>query len=429
MPLNLETPVEALPGQHVSVLHGPARTGRVSVSTAWPWKERMIPVEDLHQYLRFLPLDTNVYLSQARFHGRRRIVNLAHVNAAWVDIDCYKPHPTWNTKTALWAVLKNCEQADVPPPSYVLGSGRGLAAIWLTEVLPRRALPRWRAVQAALIDALRPVGADSAARDVARVLRLAGSTNTKPSPPRQVCCIYPEVGSPTLYAFNELAEWVLPYDRPERPAPGNSRTYRHSVRHPGRSPGQLWTDRLNDLQRLRSLRWFGELPSGHRDIWLFIASCALSWIAPLSVVGREVRELARQAIGGAWSQRLVENHMGAVLRRAEQAGRGQTITYRGQPIDPRYRFKSAIILNWLGITREEQTEMRTLIGPEERARRRSIHQAENGRRGGKIRRGRTAERDVGIIAAVEAGESMRSIERRLGLAHGAVRYILKRGGE
>ena len=143
MPLNRETPVEELPEQHVSVLHGPARTGSVSVSTAAPWKERMIPVEDLPQYLRFLPLDTNIYLSQAQFHGRRRIVNLAHVNAAWVDIDFYKPHPTWNTKTALWAVLKNCEQADVPPPSYILSSGCGLSAIWLTEVLPRWALPRW----------------------------------------------------------------------------------------------------------------------------------------------------------------------------------------------------------------------------------------------------------------------------------------------
>ena len=39
------------------------------------------------------------------------------------------------------------------------------------------------------------------------------------------------------------------------------------------------------------------------------------------------------------------------------------------------------------------------------------------------------ERDAAIIQAVERGESMRSVEARYGLAHGAVRYIVRRGVE
>ena len=63
----------------------------------------------------------------------------------------------------------------------------------------------------------------------------------------------------------------------------------------------------------------------------------------------------------------------------------------------------------------------------------SFIQAARGRKGGRVsgakRRAGTLERDAGIVAAVQAGESMRSVERRLGLGHGTVRHIIKRGGE
>ena len=56
-------------------------------------------------------------------------------------------------------------------------------------------------------------------------------------------------------------------------------------------------------------------------------------------------------------------------------------------------------------------------------------QSRRGKKSGKKRREGHKERDVAIIQAVQAGESMRSVERRLGLSHGTVRYIIKRGGE
>ena len=63
----------------------------------------------------------------------------------------------------------------------------------------------------------------------------------------------------------------------------------------------------------------------------------------------------------------------------------------------------------------------------------SFIQSARGRKGGRVsgatRRADTLERDAAIVATVQAGESMRSVERRLGLSHGTVRYIIKRGGE
>ena len=434
-------PLLQLPVEHVSVLHGPARSGSVAVATkpnGRGWSERAIPVEDLRRYLEVVPVGQDVYLSQARFAGlRRRIVHLAHLNAAWVDIDYYKRRPAWSPSDALYALLGACDEGSVPAPSYVLGTGRGLAAVWLCEVLPARALPRWQALQAALVRALACLGADAAVRDCARVLRLAGTLNTRPVPPALVRCLYPELGAPATYAFDELCAAVLPWSRPDSPAGGYGDRSRASRRAPvlrlvgsPRSAAQLWTDRLGDLQRLREWRWFGPLPPRERDIWLFVASCALAWIAPPGVVRREVRALAAIALGGAWSPALVDELMGSALRRAEAAGRGERVTWEGVEIDPRYRFGTATILDWLSITPEEERSMRTLFGPEERARRRSEHQAERGQRGGRIggerRRERVKARDTEIARLRREGLSQRAIAEQLGIPRGGVVNVLRR---
>lgn len=67
--------------------------------------------------------------------------------------------------------------ARMPPPSYAVATGRGLALVWLHEPVPRTALPRWRTCQRHLYQALVGLGADRAALDPARVLRVVGTEN------------------------------------------------------------------------------------------------------------------------------------------------------------------------------------------------------------------------------------------------------------
>ena len=176
-------PILRLPAEHVSVLHGRATAGHVSIATLDSgWSERAIPVEDLPRYLEAVPVGVNVYLSQARFRGWRRTQLLSSVNALWVDVDHYKAAVyRWSDAQALCALLRACDEGEpaLPAPSYVIASGRGLAAVWLVEVLPREALPRWQALEMALVDRLDGLGVDRAARDVTRVLRLAGTLHTK----------------------------------------------------------------------------------------------------------------------------------------------------------------------------------------------------------------------------------------------------------
>ena len=243
----------------------------------------------LRQYLECVPLGVDVYLSQARFRGWRRTQLLSSVNALWVDLDGLSRERT--PAAALYALLGRCDEVGIPFPSYVLGTGRGLVAVWLVEVLPREVLPRW---QAALVEHL----------------RLAGTLNTAPVPARLVRCLYPEAGSPRVYGFEALCEGVLPLARPERAREGSAPRGRSSARvvrlvRLSGADAKLWADRLADLDRLLELRWFGSLPPGHRDIWMFLSACALSWMVPAWAVRREVRTLAVRAIGASANLSLV----------------------------------------------------------------------------------------------------------------------------
>ena len=174
--------------------------------------------------------------------GGARTQLLSSVNALWVDLD--GPSRERTPDAALYALLGRCDEAGIPAPSYVLGTGRGLAAVWLVEILPREVLPRWQALQAALVERLRPLGADPRARDVARVLRLAGTLTTAPVPARLVRCLYPEAGAPRVYGFEALCEGVLPLARPDR-APGGGL-------HRGDGPRPVWSAWCAPAGRTRS---------------------------------------------------------------------------------------------------------------------------------------------------------------------------------
>ena len=192
----------------------------------------------------------------------------------------------------------------------------------------------------------------------------------------------------------------------------------------------MWADRLADLDRLLELRWFGALPPGHRDAWMLLAGAALSWMIPSSVARREARMLAIRAIGGDWGEREVEARLGEVLARAESAGRGETVVWQGVEVDPRYKFRTATIIEVLQITGEEQRGMRTLFGPAESARRYQEHQAQRWSRGGRARAEKVwtqnRERDARIIEGSLAGESNRAIARVVGVDETTVRRVLGR---
>ena len=350
----------SLPGQHGLVLHAQGQ-GLVTVAIRRGpcdrWHEWRFPLVELPDRLRSFERAEDVYIAQNRFWGRRLIARLAQLDALFADLDYYTvpdlagAHPDYVLDLALEALLI----ARIPSPSLAVSTGRGLALVWLHSAIPRAALSRWNACQRRLWETLKPLGADRRALDAARVLRLIGTTHglTK----ARVRALTPVAPA---WPFDRLADEVLPLERAELYDLRVQRALRkpqerRSVPPQGFTPATLWEGRLSELQRLREHRWFGTLPPGQRDSWLFLAGVAMSYLAIPTVLSRELPALAQEIAG--WNERESRSRFSAIFRRAYMAARGETVEWDGMRVDPRYRFYDDTIVERLEIS---EAEMRLL---------------------------------------------------------------------
>jgi len=364
------------PAQHAELLHPVGAVGRPVI--VWrdggKWRSLAVKVDELAEALASYAGMTDVYLSQNRFWGHRRVVaQVAQLDACFIDVDFYRI-PSLADRPAfavLELILHQLEEAVIPAPSFAVDTGRGLALVWLLYPVPRQALPRWNAVQKHLAHTLRDVGADPMARDAARFLRLVGTVNSKN---RRLVETLDNAG--TVWDFDTFADEVLPMTREEIQAARKARAEARTGARlwtPTRelTAGRLWEARLEDLQTLLNLRWFGQLPPGERDAWMFFAGVAMSWLVEAKSLRRELFHLAREVTqtGKPWTEQETKTRLYAVMERAGKAAKGQSITWQGAKIDPRYRLRTATIVDALGISPAEMEQMRTLIDSDQRAER------------------------------------------------------------
>jgi hypothetical protein len=381
------------PADHVQTLHPLTGTGLVTLAIReGHWKEIRVPVGEAPRIAQSFAKRQDVYLSQNRFRGSRTIARLWQLDALWADLD-YHRTAQWRDaapESVLYFVQEALGEANIPWPTLAVSTGRGLALVWLHDPVPRGALPRWNACQKHLYLTLKEFGADRMALDAARVLRLIGSENSRSG--TRVEAITP-VGM--IWDFDTLADKVLPLTRgelsdlrvqralsqAERPSPASSGTQWHFTL------ASLWESRLSDLQRLRELRWWGELPPGQRDQWLFLAINAMSWLTEdPRVLYREAWALAHEV--STWPEREMQSRMQAIFKRGQWAQQGRRLTWRGHEVDPRYRFRTETIIEWLEITPDEQRGMRSLIGQAEAERRHRLAERQRKHAAGEVKQGR-----------------------------------------
>ncbi len=370
--------------RHVQVLHpgntrldGGRRHGTVSFGQRVndykrPWQEWTVDVADaafVAQDLVHRGEATDLYVSQNCFRGWRTIAQLSTIGALYQDLDYnhrgFKSiHAGRDPRVVAEAVLGSLADQGVPAPSYILRTGRGLCLVWLHELLPRNVLPRWQAVQKRLSGFLTRFGADKMALDAARVFRVAGSINSRADPldaeVRMIWCNGTPI-SPFRHVFGDLADEVLVHTRAELVSLSAERAKRKAQ---GRDAGkpthtltvQTWAETmLSDLQRLRTYRYpEGAIHPGERDRWLFCAATAMSWLCPAAVMERELAALAHEAAG--WQAGETRSRMSSALARARMAAAGTMMEWNGEKVDPRYRMKSATVIDWLAIEPGEMRE-------------------------------------------------------------------------
>jgi hypothetical protein len=206
----------------------------------------------------------------------RRSDNLRYLTAAFADVDSHKLGLDFGT--AFGMILSAQEEGEILPPSIIVRSGRGLWLFWLLSdhhnpELPCRAFPEkvrvYVEVNRAIGERLAAMGADPAAHDALRLVRIPGSKNPRtkkvPNDLRVKFWLQCGVqGKPAVYTLNQLAEFF------GAKLPKLDNSSKHALLEARRAPG----DRLRghaqlNARRLRefNLLWVarGGFPDGCRN--------------------------------------------------------------------------------------------------------------------------------------------------------------------
>jgi len=390
----------------------------------------------------------DVYFSLNNFFLPQRASNWTRdIRGLYVDIDYYKLDrwKSYRPEAMLeYIFLEYVEEGRLPKPSYVIFSGTGLQLVYLVnpvDYLNDKAFRLWKKLQDYLIQTLRDVGADPACSDPARVFRLAGTYNSKTGRRIYLVQYLAEPYSMEILADEWLPE-LVPHGKPsatslQNPTP-RRKPSRHSKSQNGSrktefSPRTLHLARARDLEKLVRLRR-GEM-DGYRECTLFLYRYLMLL---LTNDPQEALEKTRR-LNEMFSEPLPPKEVEQATRSAEKMWQSQNekagcSINRKNPASYQtlsYFYSNEKIIEQLNISHEEQRELATIIGPEEKKRRDRERKEQRRRAANRPTRlmntARMEEkiRQVRQILEAHPGLSIRQISRMTGFSKSSVQRYLK----
>jgi hypothetical protein len=347
-----------------------------------PKLQQSYRLSDMPRVIEGLDQDRDTWISQAEFfRPNRRVVYLLRLNLCFVDLDTYKsPWKVYKPETMASVIRGFCQDEDVPEPSLILYSGRGLQVKWLFEKpLPRAALPRWNAIQKQLVTVLERFGADPGARDASRLLRLVDTINTRSGERVRVLWVNERAGEVSHYGFDYLAECILPVDRDtlrkQREEP-TKRRQEFQLLKGGKtgnlrifSGRQLSWDRLEDLRTLAKLRGWTRsgIPHGYRSKYIHwcLNFLLLSGAVHSSQLFHEAQALAREVCPDFNKDKDVRSVLSTLYRKAQAYEAGERVEFEGRKYPPLYTPRNSTLMDLFDITGEEIKQLKTIVTEEE----------------------------------------------------------------
>ncbi len=243
-------------------------------------KPAAIPSGQRNTYFGVHPVssipETNARGEHAESRALRSQINvIAAINCLFAEYDAKDFN---NDKAATRAAIEALE----PPPSAVVDSGGGYHCYWLLNEPYSLATPDARKeivkLQAAWV---RLMGGDTAAKDLARVLRVPGTKNYKYTPPRDVAMV--EL-SERRYALADLAALAAPFIESDKPKVTTSSNGAPSDRYAAAALA-------GELARVFTA------PEGQKHHQLFKSSAALGEIVGAGALSEtDVKDLLLNAI-------------------------------------------------------------------------------------------------------------------------------------
>jgi hypothetical protein len=265
------------------------------------------------------------------------------------------------------AILRHCDEHDIPRPSAIASSGRGNHLKWCYDApIGREHVGRMVALNRTLAKRLAPLGADPKATDATRLLRVTGSVHSGAHRMVEVLHLEQRDGHTITYDPHALAEKLVPLTMraPEvgvmlpHPdlAPRIERDS-HNKPLPWFKEGQVgwyWAI-IHDCERLIQLRGWRRIPEQWRDRFPFVIACQVARMVPPDEALPEIM---------AFGERLAENadgflsklpgYCGTALRKARDAWGTRNWSHL-------YWLPKLTMIEWLEIERHEMPHMRALI--------------------------------------------------------------------
>lgn len=348
--------------------------------------------------------------------------NIRQFRALYIDLDL-----SIHTKTtAFYEIYLKSARGEIPKPSMIVDSGRGLHCYWRIEHAPKGAAYTWQELQDYLYRQLKDLGADIKATDAARVMRLPSTVNSKNG---GVCEVLED--NDVEYSMYDLRKKFLNYerkmDKPTKPKGSNKAKIK-----PLFNSYSLHHARFQDLETLAKLRGFRL--TGYRNTFIHLYSywqgiCIRNDDALYEVVDRFNRKFAaplkdtevRGAVRGATKAigKFIDYEQGIRSGQDKRVSKG--MRERGG-----YWYSNKKLIELLDITEQEQQHLKTIISTKEKRRRDSLKKYNARRNEAGLTSRQQHKQDItGKIAELRSkGLTVEAISKEVGLTIKGVEYHL-----
>lgn len=372
--------------------------------------------------------DEDVYYSQNTFYKpQRRIDSIRQLRSLYVDLDVYNLglKPEW----VLGKLELEFFGKTIPDPNVVIFSGRGLVLIWNIEPIPYMAMPLWRAVENYFVQSLMAVGADAKASDPARIFRLPGTINSK-----NHATVTAEYRHDFRYDIHDLQYEYLPELTPPSPRTKPKKGRKPKVLHLY-NVYTLHQARAIDIAHLVEIR-NGDVGQCRELICFLFRYFTCCFTADPDRALEETLDLNAEFV-----RPLSEKEVRSATKTAEKAWAAKSDAKANEAAKEMgfpgagYCLKNSKIIDWLGITPEEEQQLQTIISPTEKRRRNTLAKRKARRKAGvkpreeyeAVRTEKKLSRLEQLKQALEESPTMSNVKlaAKLGISEAYIRKLKK----
>ncbi|MEG2458177.1 MAG: DNA-binding response regulator [Bacilli bacterium] len=359
------------------------------------------------------------------FIPKRQVNNIRQFRALFLDLDNLEGDKHYTS----YQLFELAELGIIPRPTMIVDSGRGLHIYWRIKNAPYGALHTWQEIEDMLYHKLKVYGADIKATDGARVLRLPSTINSKNNDECKVLWI----DSEKEYSMYDLREEYLSHKYKKYIAKAN-RENKKLITNSFYNSYSLHITRAEDLLELCELRKYKV--KGLRNM---ILHCYAYWkgiyIRDTELLTCEVNEL-----NSKFNEPMNATEVNAILRcipkaierfisyeQGVRAGEVKRVT-KGMRDKEGYWYKNETLIERLGITEDEQRNLKTIIGTRVKYDRNNVKRCKERRNENGLTNKQQELKALKtvIIEFKLTGLSNRAIARKLNISESKVRTTLKK---